>query len=156
MCGDELYNPETQFCDDRNNYVYKYEKIGSKTWMTEDLKYKSPGCGESSCGLLNPEYNSMYYGPTYAESLCEPDWELPSIDDFDSLVFDPNDHNFAYGGYYDGSAFKNKGISSSLYLMDGTVLKVIQIQNTGVLTVENITNYGSEMHSIRCVKAREE
>lgn len=50
-CGGEDYNPQNQFCDERDGRIYKYVTIApkgsgySKIWMAENLRYTvSEGC----------------------------------------------------------------------------------------------------------------
>ena len=43
-CGSKVYNKEKQFCDIRDERLYKYVTIGGKKWMAENLafEYKLP------------------------------------------------------------------------------------------------------------------
>lgn len=43
-CGATVYEPERQFCDSRDNHIYRFATIDGKKWMTENLafEYKLP------------------------------------------------------------------------------------------------------------------
>jgi len=68
FCSDKSYNAEKQFCDTRDNKVYKYTTIGSQIWMAENLNYAIAGskCGEIN-GLLKDENTAIcdMYGRLY-------------------------------------------------------------------------------------------
>lgn len=78
-CGTAVYDPTSQFCDTRDNQTYTYKKIGSYTWMTQNLNYK-PSSG-SYC-MDDKEANCNTYGRLYtwavASSSCPSGWVMPS------------------------------------------------------------------------------
>ena len=43
-CGGKVYNPNKQFCDKRDDHIYKYVTIDGRKWMAENLafEYKLP------------------------------------------------------------------------------------------------------------------
>jgi len=112
-CGGVSYDPETQFCDTRDNALYKFVQItiGSynKIWMAENLKFNATGSkcyGEdgqvwdneaNDYITLSPsevQANCVKYGRLYDWStatssdprVCPSGWHLPSDDEWTALT----------------------------------------------------------------------
>jgi uncharacterized protein (TIGR02145 family) len=91
------------FTDSRDGKKYKYVKIGTQTWMAENLNYEAEG---SKC-YENKSANCEKYGRLYdwntALKACPKGWHLPSDEEWSVLV------DFAGGNEIAGTKLKAKG-----------------------------------------------
>ncbi|MEI7661415.1 MAG: FISUMP domain-containing protein [Bacteroidota bacterium] len=89
-----LVNGQTKgtFVDTRDNRVYAWVKIGSQTWMAENLKYDAK---VGSWAYNNDSTNVPTFGRLYnwktAQASCPKGWRVPSDKEWGALIQ-------AYGG----------------------------------------------------------
>jgi uncharacterized protein (TIGR02145 family) len=92
------------FTDSRDGKTYKTIKIGTQTWMAENLAYKaSSGCWAYDNKVKNvAEYGYLYNWET-AKTVCPPGWHLPGNSEWSALI------NYLGGEKTSGSKLKEAG-----------------------------------------------
>jgi len=82
------WNASTEFCDSRDNNVYKKTTINGKTWMAQNLNYKVEG-GSKCYGDNDNDcktYGRLYNWATATNNACPSGWYLPTDDEWTTMI----------------------------------------------------------------------
>jgi uncharacterized protein (TIGR02145 family) len=91
------------FSDSRDGKTYVTVKIGTQTWMAENLAFKAnSGCWEDDDDQSKASFGFLYNWET-VKNICPSGWHLPSNDEFTTLT------NFLGGDSIAGGNLKEKG-----------------------------------------------
>jgi len=110
------------FTDSRDNTKYKTVKIGTQTWMAENLNYQTAEYG-SWCQDDQPDFcTKTKYGRLYtwaaAKTACPTGWRLPTNQEWGDLVTAAGGKDVAgkklksKGGWYGGGGTDDFGFSA--------------------------------------------
>ena len=129
-CGSKEYYKRTQFCDGRDGTAYKKVKIGTQTWMAQNLNYKTDkpsfcndetkeDCGTyglfytwaASVGKTEEECGYEHVcnlGTGHIQGLCPKGWHMPNVEEWKTLIMyiDHTVTEWANNSHKDNSAGK--------------------------------------------------
>ncbi|MDR0516988.1 MAG: fibrobacter succinogenes major paralogous domain-containing protein [Fibromonadaceae bacterium] len=95
-------NKEGSFTDSRDGKKYKTVKIGTQTWMAENLNYNAEGSKCYNDDSANGEKYGRLYKEETAIKACPAEWHLPSKAEWQTLI------DFAGGKNIAGKKLKAK------------------------------------------------
>ncbi len=95
------------FTDSRDGKTYKTVKIGTQTWMAENLAYKAAnGCNAYENDKKKARMYGYLYTWTAAVNACPAGWHLPSDDEWTIL------ENYLGGDSIAGGKMKESGLTN--------------------------------------------
>lgn len=111
------------FKDKRDRKVYKFVKIGTQTWMAENMAYKT----SDKCWAYNDDQkNIATYGYLYdwetAKTVCPAGWHLPNETEFRKLI--------DYSGGEDSAGCKLKETGNEHWISNQNELFVSKAKTT--------------------------
>ena len=167
-----------EFTDERDGQVYKWVKIGTQTWMAQNLNYKTA----AHSWTYNTDDHNNLYGRLYSFDVllqaCPKGWHVPTdtewmqLEKYLGLKYDEagllgsrgdiadkllpdnnNDFNILYGGWYNNNNFTEIGISAHFWTSTGygqpIAIRVFKKGKQGIY--RNTINREAGL-SLRCVK----
>ncbi len=93
------------YTDPRDGKIYKTVKIGSQTWMAENLAYKeSSGCWAYYNDISNVAKYGYLYNLETARTVCPEGWHLPGDEEWTMLT------NYLGGEEFAGGKLKSTSV----------------------------------------------
>jgi len=125
------------FTDSRDGKTYKWVKIGSQTWMAENLNYNAKNGSQCYYTPADCDKFGRLYNWATAKVACPKNWHLPTIAEWEVLVATVGDESTAgkylkatsgwncYGYSYNGTdSYGFRAIPSGAHLSVGNSINV--------------------------------
>jgi uncharacterized protein (TIGR02145 family) len=108
------------FTDSRDGKVYKTVKIGTQTWMAENLAYTiSGGCFPYNYDSINVKKYGLLYYWDYAKDACPEGWHIPTLEEWATL-----------SKYLDGNEELSRNIRNKIPARKMVTVDSLQIEAT--------------------------
>jgi uncharacterized protein (TIGR02145 family) len=123
------------FTDPRDSKTYKSVKIGTQTWMAENLDYAGKNDEFGVCYFKEETFCKKFgalYSWSEAMKICPPGWHLPRFDEWETLV------NFAGGSEIAAKKLKAKRYKEDMwreFSFDGCKYTTKERSNRGKIIV---------------------